>query len=270
VLEEWPESWTQMERLKFVSPDRRTLLKFEGMGPIGADVRERAFVLAEAGFSPTVSDAGGGFLCYTLVNGRRLGPQDVSDSLLDHMARYCAFRVETFSRAVEGKFELATMLAFNIRQEFGRELEIDDSELLPRAPVLCDGRMHPHEWVLDSAGELIKVDAIDHGDNHFFPGPCDIAWDIAGVATEWQLCAEGITALLEKLRRLSQIDVSSELPLYMLAYSVFSLGRCKMALSGPLEEGEKCRLHRAYDRYRCQAERLLAQVAPVSERLYVA
>src|SRR5262249_4920702 len=45
----WPESWTQMERLKFISPDGRSLFKFEGMGPRGAEVRERAFVLAEAG-----------------------------------------------------------------------------------------------------------------------------------------------------------------------------------------------------------------------------
>ena len=55
---EWPESWTQMERLKFLSPDRRQFFKFEGMGPIGSEVRERAFALAAAGFSPAVADAG--------------------------------------------------------------------------------------------------------------------------------------------------------------------------------------------------------------------
>ena len=41
-----------MERLKFLSPDRRQFFKFEGMGPLGSEVRSRAFVLAAAGFSP--------------------------------------------------------------------------------------------------------------------------------------------------------------------------------------------------------------------------
>src|SRR5205823_3112487 len=67
--ENWPESWVQMERLKFISPDWKQLYKFEGMGPIGSAARERGHALAAAGFGPVASEAGDGFLAYQLVQG---------------------------------------------------------------------------------------------------------------------------------------------------------------------------------------------------------
>ena len=257
---QWPESWTQMERLKFISPDQQTLFKFEGMGRIGAKVRERAFVLADAGFSPRVADEGSGFLAYSLVHGRRFSAHQICDSLLDRIARYCAFRAASFPVTSGSPSELGPMLEHNVRQEFGIELRIPAGCLAPRVPVLCDGRMQPYEWLAND-NHVLKVDAIDHGDNHFFPGPCDIAWDIAGTAVEWQLGASGTAALVEKFRRFSGIDVSGELPFYLVAYLVFRLGFCKMALSGTFEPAERQRLRAAYQQYRYQAERLLAEAS---------
>jgi hypothetical protein len=253
----WPESWTQMERLKFLSPDRKTFFKFEGMGPSGADVRKRAFTLADASFSPKVADAGDGFLAYDMLNGKRLQIEDVSQSLLEHSARYCAFRLSAFPAPQSEPAELRRMLEFNVHQEFGRELKLDEGELISTNPVLADGRMQPYEWLMAADGGFVKTDAISHGDNHFFPGPCDIAWDLAGAAVEWALDPGALNFLLARFRDYSGKDASKQLPAYMLAYSVFRLGFCKMAISTVLGTEEEARLRSAYLHYRASASRLL-------------
>src|SRR5262249_19870767 len=45
-----PASWPQMERLKFLSADRRSLFKFEGFGHFGESVRQRSSMVASEGF----------------------------------------------------------------------------------------------------------------------------------------------------------------------------------------------------------------------------
>jgi hypothetical protein len=255
--EDWPESWTQMERIKFLSPDRRQFIKFEGMGPLGSEVRERAFILAESGFSPAVSDVGDGFLSHQNIEGRPLRKRDVSASVLERIARYCSFRVSNFSYPQPFNSELANMLKFNVQQEFGREIRFDPELLGNRSPVLVDGRMQPFEWVASPQGELLKTDAISHGDNHFFPGPCDIAWDLAGAIVEWDLSFDAADFLLRKFKQLSSIEVSEKLDAYLLAYCVFRLGFCQMAASTVLGSPEESRMQIAYRWYRSKAERLL-------------
>ena len=255
--EDWPESWTQMERLKFLSPDRRQFFKFEGMGPLGSEVRERAFSLAEHGFSPAVADAGDGFLCYRTVKGRNLRKQDVSPSVLERIASYCSFRVSNFSCASPSNSELGNMLEFNVQQEFGQKLRLDPVQLGSTNPVLVDGRMQPFEWIASSQGELLKTDAISHGDNHFFPGPCDIAWDLAGAMVEWDLSSEASEFLLRRFKQLSGMDVVQRLDAYKLAYCVFRLGFCKMAASTVLGSREESRLEVAYRWYRSKAGKML-------------
>jgi hypothetical protein len=255
--ESWPESWTQMERLKFLSADRQTFFKFEGMGPMGAEVRERAFALAEVEFSPSVSDAGDGFLAYSNLRTGHLGRADINTAVLKHIARYCAFRASRFPYEQSDPGELRRMLEFNVQQEFGSELSLDSDAVLSEHPVLVDGRMQPYEWIATTSGQLLKTDAISHGDNHFFPGPCDIAWDVAGAGIEWQLGPDAISFLVDRLRQLSGIDVSHRLRVFMLAYAVFRLGFCKMALSTVRGSPEEGRLLDAYFYYRRRAERLL-------------
>ena len=259
--QEWPESWTQMERLKFLSPDRREIFKFEGMGPQGSEIRRRAFALARAGFSPAVSDAGGGFLSYAAIEGRLLRKQDVSSSLLERIARYCAFRASEFAFTATHNSELTQMLEFNVQQEFGRELKLDTGQLASANPLLADGRMQAHEWIASSEGNLLKTDAISHGDNHFFPGPCDIAWDLAGTVVEWDLDAQATKFLLGKFRQFSAIPISHQFQDYMLAYCVFRLGFCKMATSTVAGSREESRLESSYLNYRAKAEQLLASRA---------
>jgi hypothetical protein len=255
--EDWPESWTQMERLKFLSPDRRQFFKFEGMGPLGSEVRQRAFSLAKAGFSPGVSDAGDGFLSYQAIDGRPVRKQDVSPSVLERIARYCSFRVSNFSYSQPMNSELTNMLEFNVQQEFGRDLRLDPALLASPHPVLADGRMQPFEWIASPQGELLKTDAISHGDNHFFPGPCDITWDLAGAIVEWELSLDASEFLVRRFKQLSGIDVAQKLDTYKLAYCVFRLGFCKMAASTVLGSREESRLENAYRWYRSEAGKLL-------------
>jgi hypothetical protein len=254
---DWPESWTQTERLKFISPDRSTLFKFEGMGRIGADARERAFVLSQSGFGPSVTDAGDGFLAYRLLEGKRLLPSDCDSSLLDTMARYCAFRASNFSQDPHSSSQLQQMIEFNLQQEFGVHLAFADGEFDSRRPVLVDGRMQPHEWIATSTGEFVKTDAIDHGDDHFFPGPCGIEWDVAGIAVEWGLNSSELRRLSQEVSRLSGINISKRMSAYLLAYAVFRLSFCRMARNSVRGSAEEPRLAAAYTRYRNAAVRLL-------------
>ena len=61
--------------------------------------------------------------------------------------------------------------------------------------------MMPHEWLELPDGRLLKLDGSAHGDDHFFPGPCDIAWDLAGTIVEWKLTAPEAEYFLEEYRR---------------------------------------------------------------------
>lgn len=253
----WPESWTQMERFKALSPDRSRLIKFEGMGRIGNEVRQRAFVLADAGFSPAACDIEDGFLSYSLVEGTRLRVQDASSSTLERIARYCAFRASEFARPALRSSELEQMLVHNLQQEFGRELNLAPGRLIHATATLVDGRMQPYEWIVSSDGNLLKTDAISHGDDHFFPGPCSIAWDVAGTVVEWDLGQDATEFLLRRFQQYSGIDLSRDLQLCALAYCVFRLGFCKMARSTVLRTREEGRLHSAYHHYRAKALVLL-------------
>jgi hypothetical protein len=261
--ENWPESWTQMERFKVLSPDRREFVKFEGMGRIGHEVKERAYALASAGFSADVWDAGDGFLAYAALSGRPLSTRDMSAELLERMARYCAFRVAAFrdSRSMNG--ELEQMLTFNIHQEFGRELKLEPGVLASDQQVIVDGRMQPYEWIATAAGTILKTDAVSHGDNHFFPGPCGIAWDLAGAIVEWDLSKDEREFLVESFRKFSGSNAAQNLTTFMLAYSVFRMGFCKMARSTVRGSNEEIRLNTAYYRYRGKAAELL-DIARVS------
>ena len=258
---EWPESWTEMERLKFLSPDSCTLFKFEGMGQIGSEMRERAALLAAAGFCPPVSDAGDGFLAYARLDGRMPRAADVNACLLERIAGYCAFRASAFSTSPALPDSLRQMLEFNVRREFGAKLPLADDELFPQFPVIADGRMQPCEWIATDGGRFLKTDAISHGDDHFFPGPCDIAWDLAGAALEWRLGRDARQYLVDQFRRFSGINVFRPLEAHMLAYAVFRLGFCKMALPRVEDSLESGRLRAAYGFYRSEAGRLLESLS---------
>ncbi|MCC6554579.1 MAG: hypothetical protein IT372_16490, partial [Polyangiaceae bacterium] len=230
----WPACWPAFERLKFLSIDRRRLHKFEGLAHHGAEPLRRARLVAAAGFGPPPHDEGDGFASYPLLAGRPLGAGDLSPAVLDHLAEYCAFRAaELSSPAPDGSLERAfhsNLDALGTGAAIRPPLPVE-------RPVIPDGRMLPHELILAPDGALRKVDACSHGDDHFLPGPADIAWDLAGAILEWRMDPGARDAFLRRYARASGDDAAGRLPAYLLAYASFRLAITRMAAasSGPDE-----------------------------------
>jgi hypothetical protein len=118
-----------------------------------------------------------------------------------------------------------------------------------RFPGLVDGRMLPHEWLL-TAENPVKTDGVSHGDDHFFPGPTDIAWDLAGTIVEWDLDPQSSEYLLRHYQMVSGDDPGERLPAFLQAYAAFRMGYCKMAAESMCGRLEGERLWSAYRQYR--------------------
>jgi hypothetical protein len=88
--------------------------------------------------------------------------------------------------------------------------------------------MLPHEWIASATGYL-KADALDHGDNHFYPGPADIAWDVAGAAVEFELDEPGREYLIDAYISASgDRHIRERLSFYRTAYLAFRAGYTSM------------------------------------------
>ena len=244
----WPAVWPQMERLRYGSFEDRILLTFEGYGPYGAAVLRRNQALAAAGFGPSCLGQEAGFGREVIEKGRLAEAVDLTPQSLRHMAEYCAWRASEFAVSDADPSELETMARVN----FGREFEVvPDGLLLPvERPTLCDSRMMPYEWLVADDGRWLKLDAAIHGDDHFFPGPCDIAWDLAGIVVEWNLTGSARQFLLDKYRQVSGDDAARRIRSYELAYATFRMAWSSMAARSVGVGEEADRLFRDYQRYR--------------------
>jgi hypothetical protein len=255
----WPVSWSQMERVKFLSPDRSVLFKFEGLGRFGDEIRRRAQILCDSGYAVAPREFIDGFGSYPFVPGAILTPPAVCGNVLERMAGYCAFRRSTFhSWEAQNAEQMETMLRFNVEQEFGVELNGGLEPLETADPVVVDGRMLPHEWIQAHDGRLLKCDGASHGDDHFFPGPAtDICWDLAGAIIEWRLAKDASDYFIARYHAFSGDDPRRRLPSFLLAYAVFRLAYCKMAAAAMRGSDEEQRLLSAYGYYRECAGALL-------------
>lgn len=234
------------------------LLKFTGLGGYGERRRVIAERLAAAGYSPPVRGARHGFSLSMFCAGEPLHPGVSDDVLLETMARYLAFRRREFPADRDVPIdELLGMIRHNTVVRLGSaalgELEWLDSwreRVEARGVVAIDGRMLPHEW-LRTPGGYLKVDGVDHHDDHFFPGCQDIAWDIAGAVVEFGFGGAAERALLERYRALSgDAGVEEVLPFYRVAYLAFRLGYALLAASSLGECGDGRRFAAAARRYR--------------------
>jgi hypothetical protein len=247
---ELPACWTQLEMAKLLSADRRLFYKFEGFGYFGGDIGKRAAALAEAGLGPAYLGNESGFGIYQLSPGRALKPGDLSPERLRHFADYCAFRLREFKADESQPSAIDEMAAWNWSLEFGNSPEFGPVAVEHR--VFCDAHMMAHEWLELPDGRLLKLDGGAHGDDHFFPGPCDIAWDLAGTIVEWNLTAAEAEFFLEHYHRVSADDARRRLPSYLRAYVSFRMGWCKMAAlasRGSFDEPLLCRDFERYRRY---------------------
>jgi hypothetical protein len=237
-----PAVHPQHERRKYLTAlpwsGERVLFKFAGLGRYGLAKHARAQRLAECGFTPPVLALRDGFLLHTFVAGRPLRREDADARLLRTAARYLAHlrRDGAVERSV--CFEsLTQMVEVNVVEGLGRpwrdrlgDLERFRATLAGSPAVAIDGRMMPHEWLATSR-RILKVDATDHGDDHFFPGPQDVAWDVAGFAIEFSLTAGATRDLADAVAALSRDhNLRLRLPFYTVGYLACRLGYTTLAV----------------------------------------
>ncbi len=252
--EAWPAVWSQMERLKCLSADGQELLTFEGYGPYGTEARARNEELSNSGFGAPYLGHEAGFGRHLLPPGRLARRDDLASNLLAHIAEYCAWRARKFCAEGVNCGQLESMVSVNFQREFGEPLE--HLTLKIERPATCDNRMAPHSWLFTTGGRWLKLDAAIHGADHFFPGPCDIAWDLAGIIVEWKLSSSARDFLISKYRAASGDDVKRRLQNYELAYTMFRLAWSKMAAASVAGTEEEARLLGDYRRYRRALQRL--------------
>jgi hypothetical protein len=248
-----PPIWPALERRKLLSQDRQRLFKFEGLGRWGASALGRANVLHEAGFGLPTEDAGHGYLVTPWIDSAPLRPESLTTALLHRLSAYCAFRASAFPSSAHHAGDLELMIRKNALAALGRELG-PRVELPLGRPVIADARMMPHEWIAVPGALPLKLDGIAHGDDHLFPGPVDVAWDLAGAIVEWRMSASARRVFLDSYHRASGDGCESRLPAYLYAYTLSRLAwSIAAAASAP---SEAPRLRAAEQRYRAVLQSL--------------
>ncbi|PYX34166.1 MAG: hypothetical protein DMG81_20325 [Acidobacteria bacterium] len=233
------------------------LLKFDGLGRFGNTVRERAELLCHAGFGPKPTKSTDGLTQYDFVSGTPLTRSDISLEVLETIARYCAFRAREFHTSRTPEHNLRSMALLNCALEFSLEPDLREESFFAESPIIPDGRMLPHEWIRTPDGQLCKTDAGSHGDDHFFPGPTDIAWDLAGTIVEWDLSPAQATFLIARYTKISGDDPSARLPDFVVAYAVFRQSFCYMASLAVSDPRERSRLQAHQRVYRAKLQSIL-------------
>jgi hypothetical protein len=253
----WPACWKDQERIKHLSRDGRLFFKFEGFGRSGHLARTQAEALAEAGFSPRVFGWDAGFAAYEFISGRPLRAADLDAGMLSRMAAYCTFRLANFGSPGCNVSMLEEMFAVNLEVEFGRTAPIIHLHLPVEHPVYPDCRMLPHEWLLTTKGDVLKTDSVGHGEGHQLPGPMDIAWDLAGVISEWKLSSAQADFFLDEYHRHSGDNARPRLPDYLLAYSILRTAQWRMAAGSAGSHDDGPDLHNVYMAHRTTLQGLL-------------
>lgn len=245
----WPASWIALERPKYLSGDgsHPQLFKFLGLGHYGEEAWRREQQVAAAGFSVVPRREAHGFVSYDWVAGRPLSTEDLTEDGLRHLAAYCSFRAQEFAAEWVNLDALRQMAEHNaLNMGMGMEQCL---RLKLERPVIADGHMHPHEWLRTSDGKILKTDCGIHGDDHFFPGPTDIAWDLAGAIVEWRMNDEQAQFFLEAYRRDGGDDARDRIDDFVSAYAIFRRAYCLMAANAMQGTEEEARLERAAASY---------------------
>ncbi len=250
----WPAVWPATERRKILSDDGTTIFKFEGLGMYGEAPLRRAHALADAGLAPIARAGADGFVAHARAPGAPMRPGDPPP--LEAIARRIAHAPpapDVSAAALEDMIEvnLAELLGVSRRVS----LPVD-------RPVIVDGHLAPHEWIHDGA-RVLKVDGISHGDDHFFPGPCDVAWDLAGAVVEWNLDDGARAALVARhVEQTGDRAIGARLPAWTLAYAAHRAAWLAMAR-------EACRDGPESERLAAEAagkREILARLVPLTRQ----
>jgi hypothetical protein len=229
----------QHERRKFLTLDAKgaplSIMRFAGFGAAGRSVRKRAERLSDSGMTSRAIAYGNGMLVLEFISGERLWRNAGQSWIFRTMLDYIGWRAKQFQVSAHANTDvLFDMTCRNSEEAVGswttnviQRLRRDLVE--PEALTIVDGRMAPDEWLRTDRG-LTKLDAFDHGDDHFFPGPCDITWDLAGICVEFGLTDSQIDALAATYSAQSGDHwINRRLPFYLSAYRAFRIGYCHWA-----------------------------------------
>jgi hypothetical protein len=275
--QEWPATNARLERRKFLVRGRRGLhlLKFVGLGRYGEAPLQASRALSRAGFAPETLGSVHGFLlqrwCERAMPLDRVllrggGPQFDRRRLVEHLARYLAFRANhlPLDRAAHGAApgRLLDMARHNVRLALGSDLAAALDRIRPPErlrPMWIDGRMHPWEWLVDG-GEILKVDGVEHCQSHDLIGAQDLAWDVVGADVELGLTREACRELGLRLTQLTGRELpAASLGFHRICYLAFQLGQATLAAQ--MNEPEEAR------RLRARAEGYAGQLRSLLEPL---
>jgi hypothetical protein len=233
-----------------ITPIKKPLLmtKFAGLGKYGRAVAELANDLGEVGFAPALNGYSQGFISYDLVIGRPLTPNDITQELMRRISAYIIYLSKHEASACRSLEEMSEMIFENLWESVGaywadkfRKIAFEPSMFTEYPAVKVDGRMLPHEWLITADG-YVKTDVANHHADHFFPGCQDIAWDIAGVSSEFNFTGSQQQWLIESyIAATGDVHVTVRLKFYALAYLSYRVGYCLLAsdVLANTQEGEK-------------------------------
>jgi hypothetical protein len=269
--QDWPPVWPQQERRKYLfrSATGTWLLKFAGLGRIGAQKLARAQALAAARFTPPVAGLRHGFLVAPWIAGAGLTRHSLPrGTLVDTVGRYLGFRRRHFAAPADGGAALETlcdMVAANFAEALGARAAAAVERWRPHLRSLSrschrmeiDGRLHAWEWLVTPDGSLLKTDALDHARAHDLVGCQDVVWDIAGARVELALNDAEVARLCTVVEHAGGAPVERGLlPVMTLCYLGFQLGRSHLAAASAGDAAEAARLTVALREYSAAFEAL--------------
>ena len=249
-----PALWAQLMPATYESKDKKILWRFEGIGTAGRCAAKRARQLNGAAESLPLAGSAHGFNGYQTIPGRRAKVADLDAGMIERLAGYCAFRRTSFPSISVMEGELCAMTVHNVKQLLGIALENFSLETV--FPVVCDARIAPYTWLI-SGDRILKTEATTHGDSHFFPGPCDIAWDIAGAIVEWRMDENAAAQFIAEYERRSGDRVSFRSHSYRIAYCAFHAAYAVMAAANTDDAREQAYFGRDTMFYKGEMARLI-------------
>jgi len=258
-----PPVQPQHERRKYLvqpsEPGEETRwMSFVGIGDRSGPKVSRAQQLADAGFVTAPYRVAHGFLLRAFTPGQPVSAAyPLDECLLETLAAYLAHIArEMRADPTVTPLMLQDMVTTNVTEGLGQEWQprlqarlSTSGDVWCQHPVALDGRMLPHEWIQTRRG-FLKTDAVDHHDDHFFPGCQDIAWDIASACLEFDLMPHARRRLIQRYRALSNDrTICARLPLHAVTYLAYRLGYTTMAAETLGEDPDGRRFAAAATRY---------------------
>lgn len=252
--------------------DGSRLIRYIGLARWGEALARRAARLAEAGLGPAPECLFDGFLVCEWVPGRIVSRETArrDAEFFAALERYLRGRAPLFptGRPVSAAEVVATLIV-NATDALGTNpaglaAAARRIQALPeREAVIPDARLHAREWIESPAGYR-KVDAIDHGDGIWFPGPTDRAWDLAAASIEFDLDPAALRRLIERCARAAGDDatvLADAVAAYRPVYAASSIAEATLAAREAPDGEDRRRLEREAGRYRGALVATLRQAA---------